>query len=99
MRTVANDLKPLRSKMADTPEKSDDTSIRLHMKHTVLSHSLAQPKQLLPFLGNPRKDIPDRLQFEQEDYVNLVDWTGRIMQSNKGLIVLVLVIVGMCNRF
>jgi REP element-mobilizing transposase RayT len=77
------DLNPIRAKMADTPEASDHTSIQLRIKHARQSHSLAQPKQLLPFLGNPRKDIPDGLQFELEDYLNLVDWTGRIMRSDK----------------
>jgi REP element-mobilizing transposase RayT len=78
------DLNPVRAKMAGTPEASDHTSIQLRFKHARQSpHPPAQPKQLLPFLGNPTKDIPDGLQFEMEDYVNLVDWTGRIMRSDK----------------
>ena len=77
------DLNPIRAKMAETPEASDHTSIQLRIKNAKQSHPPVQPKQLLPFLGNPRKDIPDGLQFELEDYLNLVDWTGRIMRNDK----------------
>lgn len=77
------DLNPIRAKMADTPEASDHTSIQLRIKNAIHSDPPAQPAQLSPFLGNPCKDIPEGLHFKLEDYLNLVDWTGRIMRDDK----------------
>ena len=77
------DLNPVRAKMADTPEASDYTSIQLSIKSAKQSRTPMQPKELMPFLDNPRKEIPDGLHFELEDYVKLVDWTGRIMRDDK----------------
>ena len=42
-----------------------------------------QPPELLPFAGNPRTDSPDGLPFELKDYLELVDWSGRIVHPNK----------------
>jgi len=37
----------------------------------------------MPFAGNPRKDMPRGLPFKLTDYIELVDWTGRIMRDDK----------------
>lgn len=67
--------------MADTPENSDFTSVKLRTK--LLKNNKAQPDSLYPFIGNPRQPMPDGLPFKLDDYLNLVDWTGRILRKNK----------------
>ena len=80
------DLNPIRAKMADTPETSDYTSIKNRLsavQNTDSANAAKQPGSLLPFAGNPRKDMPKGLPFRLEDYLELVDWTGRIMREDK----------------
>ena len=79
------DLNPIRAKMAETPEGSDHTSIQ---ERVVVASSLGegsdlQPKHLLPFVGNPRRDMPKGLPFRLSDYLELVDWTGRVLRDDK----------------
>jgi REP element-mobilizing transposase RayT len=79
------DLNPVRAKMADTPEESNYTSVQ-HRIRSILSssdHNDSQPKVLLPFAGNTRKDMPKGLPFRLDDYLELVDWTGRILREDK----------------
>jgi hypothetical protein len=42
-----------------------------------------QPPALLPFVGNPREEMPKGLPFRLADYLELVDWTGRILRDDK----------------
>jgi len=74
------DLNPIRAKMAMTPEKSDHTSVQRRIKQA-LHHR--QPEDLYPFAGNPRKDMPEGIPFQLTDYLELVDWTGRILREDK----------------
>jgi REP element-mobilizing transposase RayT len=74
------DLNPIRAKMANTPEQSEHTSIQRRIKQA-LHHR--QPGDLYPFVGNPRKDIPEGIPFQLTDYLELVDWTGRILREDK----------------
>ena len=76
------DLNPIRAQLADTPEESDYTSVQLR-SISLLSSPDTQPKELLPFAGNPRNDMPKGLPFRLEDYLELVDWTGRILRDDK----------------
>jgi len=76
------DLNPVRAGMADTPEASEFTSIR----QRILQRNTAtgsQPVQLLPFAGNPREEMPKGLPFRLDDYLELVDWTGRQVRDDK----------------
>ncbi len=83
------DLNPIRSHMAEIPETSDHTSVKQrieHQKSTVTNNPeaiSAQPKCLLPFAGYPRKQMPKGLPFRYTDYLELVDWTGRILRDDK----------------
>ena len=81
------DLNPIRARMADTPEQSDHTSIKQRIKQAIKVQQPNQPEQqpdtLFPFAGNPRIDIPDGLPFNLADYVELVDWSGRIIREDK----------------
>ncbi|MDB4837005.1 transposase [Marinomonas sp.] len=74
------DLNPLKSNMSDTPENSDFTSIK---KRIISVKGKHQPKTLYPFVGNPRKSMPDGLPFKLKDYLELVDMTGRIIREDK----------------
>ena len=38
---------------------------------------------LLAFAGNPRNDMPAGLPFRLTDYLELVDWSGRILREDK----------------
>jgi len=74
------DLNPVRAKMTDTPETSDYTSIKKRI-HSAKQNQ--QPKVLHPFVGNPRENQPKGLPFKLEDYLELVDLTGRIVRQDK----------------
>lgn len=81
------DLNPVRAKMADTPETSNHTSIKSRAEKTKSAHTPNHPKQqaknLMPFVGNPRKDMPQGLPFKLTDYLELVELTGRVIREDK----------------
>lgn len=74
------DLNPIRSKICKTPEESHHTSIKKRVDKVKVSK---QPKELYPFAGNPRKEMPKGLPFLLQDYLELVDTTGRIIRADK----------------
>ncbi|MGF1726803.1 transposase [Photobacterium nomapromontoriensis] len=74
------DLNPVRAGMAKTPETSAHTSIK---KRANAAKSTHQPKALLPFVGNPRANMPKGLPFVCTDYLLLVDETGRAIRDGK----------------
>jgi REP element-mobilizing transposase RayT len=81
------DLNPIRAKAAGTPEQSEHTSIKRRCKKarsvTQANHPNQQEKSLLPFVGNPRQAMPKGLPFKLTDYLELVDWSGRILREDK----------------
>jgi hypothetical protein len=84
------DLNPVRTKMTETLESSEYTSITDRItaakgsgKCQIPAKKPAQPAHLLPFAGNPRKDMPKGLPFNLTDYLELVDWTGRFLREDK----------------
>lgn len=81
------DLNPIRARLAETPEASAHTSIKKRIEKaqavTQPNHPKQQPTMLLPFAGNPRQDMPKGLPFRLTDYLELVDWTGRIIREDK----------------
>ena len=81
------DLNPIRARMAASPEQSDHTSIKQRIEQALKTKQpyLAeqQPDSLFPFAGNPRKDMPEGLPFNLADYLELVDWSGRIIREDK----------------
>ena len=85
------DLNPIRAAMAPTPETSDHTSIKVRIDYwkrkAAQSHSdqdeNLQPKSLMPFAGNLRQPMPKGLIFNLIDYIELVDWTGRVIRDGK----------------
>jgi len=71
------DLNPVRALMADTPEQSDHTSIKKRSekakKSQQVNHPNQQVKELHPFVGNRRQNMPDGIQMRLTGYLELVD--------------------------
>ena len=81
------DLNPIRAGIAQTPETSTHTTIKKRIEQACASKTPnrhdQQSSSLLPFAGNPRKEMPKGLPFRLTDYIELVDWTGRIIRDDK----------------
>ena len=91
------DLNPIRAAMAETPETSDHTSIKERIHPTFdLAEAIARQteqqalndfsvplKPLLGFEGVIRNGFQRGILFSFEDYLELVDCTGRISRSDK----------------
>ena len=75
------DLNPIRANIARTPEDSEHTSIKRRID-CARRHRM-QPKSLFPFVGNPREPMPEGLPFRLQEYLELVDWTARILREEK----------------
>ena len=75
------DLNPIRAKMADKPETSDHTSAKKRIQSVKAERK--QPASLMPFVGSHREPMPEGLPFHLKDYLELLDWTGRIIRSDK----------------
>ncbi len=81
------DLNPIRAGIANSLIDSDHTSIKRRCEQ---SEKVEQPNDLRQqaeglhaFAGNPRHDMPNGLSFRLTDYLELVDWTGRILRDDK----------------
>lgn len=70
------DLNPVRAAIAP----SDFTSIQLRIKAAMKG---TQPTALLPFTGNVHEGKTTGIQFSLQDYLTLVDETGRILRDDK----------------
>ena len=74
------DLNPVRAGVANTPESSAYTSVKARVIQAKVGK---QPTHLLPFVGNPKNNMPKGLPFELIDYLKLVELTGRCMREDK----------------
>lgn len=93
------DLNPVRAKTATTPEDSEFTSIyeRIQKVAKELQHTeydqkkliekcneTTQSDELMPFSSNiPHDDSNPKIDFKLSDYIQLVDFTGRILRQDK----------------
>jgi REP element-mobilizing transposase RayT len=91
------DLNPVRASMAKTPEDSDYTSIqeriapcfdlehaiRVQSDHQDLLNFESPLKPLLAFSGNVTEEVQNSILFSFNEYIELVDWTGRAILLNK----------------
>ena len=84
------DLNPIRAKMASKVENSEYTSVfeRIHNKtHYDDNQDKASGKPLVKFVGAEHQSQPQGINFTLIDYLELVDWSGRIIREGKrGLI-------------
>lgn len=81
------DLNPIRAGLASGLTESKHTSIKRRCEQAEQAiqpnHQSQQAKGLLPFVGNSRANMPKGLPFKLSDYLELVDWTGRILRDDK----------------
>ena len=80
------DLNPIRANIAKTPETSSHTSVKLRCEQATASQQDTinkQPSTLMPFIGNPRENMPKGLPFDLKDYLQLIDVTGRSIRADK----------------
>jgi REP element-mobilizing transposase RayT len=75
------DLNPIRARMEKTPETSAHTSIKKRMQ--AVNSKQHQPKKLMPFVGNPRQNMPKGIAYALKDYCELIDTTGRCIREDK----------------
>lgn len=73
------DLNPVRAGMAAGAEVADFTSLKTRISKARSSpepnHPLQQPKELMPFVGNPCPHNTNGLPMRLTDYLDLVNWT------------------------
>ena len=91
------DLNPVRAGVATRPEASDYTSIQeriqpaFNLQHAIKSQCQAGDllefkaplKPLLQFEGSMVKQSQQGILFALQDYLELVDWTGRFIRHDK----------------
>ena len=91
------DLNPVRAGIADTPETSSHTSIRERLQTEFDGQQAIDDqtscgdlldfrtpiKPLLPFENRLVNEPQTGILFNFEEYLALVDWTGRIIRSDK----------------
>ncbi len=85
------DLNPIRAGLAETPEGSDFTSIQERIEvyakqrkgNKAQKGSEHHSTKLQPFNGTQGHDRTKEIQFELNDYLRLVDWTGRAIRVDK----------------
>ena len=81
------DLNPVRAGICETLEESEFTSIQARICAAVSedNDSTERPSpRLMPFRTEPERDRqPPALPVGLRDYIELVDWTGRIVRTDK----------------
>ncbi len=79
------DLNPVRAGVAKTPETSDYTSIRQRLRtiRNSNAHETIPAASLYPFTEVCEQEFRDGIPFGLRDYLDLVDWTGRIIRNDK----------------
>ena len=82
------DLNPVRAKMSDSVETSEYTSAyeRIHgvaQQQEKSSNYHFMKKPLFGFVGDEHKKNPQGIPFSLLDYLELVDWSGRIIREDK----------------
>ncbi len=74
------DLNPIRANMAKSPETSDFTSVKARIQQVLQGHT--NNKLLMPFIGNEHINQGKGIVFSLEDYLTLIDQTGRVIRED-----------------
>jgi REP element-mobilizing transposase RayT len=87
------DLNPIRAKMANSIERSEYTSAheRIHgnaSQHIAKALENDPIKSLYGFVGDKSQDTPEGIPFSLIDYLELLDWTSRVLRNDKRGVVL-----------
>ena len=85
------DLNPIRAGMAKTPEDSDFTSIQERIEAHIQRQRADKAKRrvtkpstkLYPFVKSKGSTPTNGVDFDEQDYLQLVDWTGRVLRDDK----------------
>ena len=85
------DLNPVRAKITDTLEASEYTSVAARIQDKQEVKPINTPASLVPFAHNYQECLKKRKQdsnllclpIKQDDYLKLVDWTGRKIKEGK----------------
>ncbi len=82
------DLNPIRAGIAQTPESSEFTSIAARIEDNKQASKTKSASWLLPFESDNKTPLAEveaieHLPISQEDYFELVDWTGRVIRDDK----------------
>ncbi len=81
------DLNPVRAKMAECIETSEYTSSyeRIHgvVSREECHEESTSRKTLLGFVGDEHQSNPKGIAYSLIDYLELLDWTGRILRKDK----------------
>ena len=82
------DLNPVRAKMSDSVETSEYTSAyeRIHgvaQQQEEPSNYHFMKKHLFGFVGDEHENNSQGIPFSLLDYIELVDWSGRIIREDK----------------
>ena len=76
------DLNPIRAGLAKTLQQSDDTSIKQRLR-TITGPETPGSIPLKEFIGSERSNDTNGLPFNLQDYLSLVDWSGRSIRDDK----------------
>jgi REP element-mobilizing transposase RayT len=81
------ELNPVRAGVAETPEDSECCSITERINQLIGHKDTDQGdglSHLLPFIGHARQNsLPKGIPLRLQDYLELVDWTGRAIRVDK----------------
>jgi hypothetical protein len=73
------DLNPVRASMSDSPETSDHTCVKQRID--ALEKKQPEKKTIESFVGSKADEIG--LPFRLIDYLELIDWTGRVIRDGQ----------------
>ncbi|MCP4040853.1 MAG: hypothetical protein GY731_02705 [Gammaproteobacteria bacterium] len=78
------DLNPIRAGVAETPETSEFTSIEQRIRHWKQDSTQdTKSPSLMALVKQDEDSHPNAIGFNIQDYLELVDWAGRIVRDGK----------------
>jgi len=78
-----NEKKGRRQRSGTMRRDSEQTRNAQEINKTTKDKEIPAHKELLPFMGSDSVHSPDGIPFNLIDYLDLIDWTGRILRTDK----------------